>query len=233
MSSLRAALFDLDGTLCNSDNLHFAAWRDELAAAPRPYVLSHEDYKGRISGKANVMIAQEFLPYLDDNQRASICSNKESRFRDLASHDGALLPLEGLLHLIASLKSSDVRIACVTNAPRVNAEFMLKQMGLSKAFEQLIIGDECSSSKPSPDPYLEAMRRLKVEPNTCVVFEDSSSGLAAARASGAALRVGLCTTHHQHALKHMGAHVAFPDYSCLSVDELRRLHSCACGDGCS
>jgi HAD superfamily hydrolase (TIGR01509 family) len=233
MPSLHAALFDLDGTLCNSDNLHFAAWRDELAAAPRPYVLSHEDYKGRISGKANVMIAQEFLPYLEDNQRASICSNKESRFRDLASHDGALLPLEGLLHLIASLKSSDVRIACVTNAPRVNAEFMLKQMGLSKAFEQLIIGDECSSSKPSPDPYLEAMRRLKVEPNTCVVFEDSSSGLAAARASGAALRVGLCTTHHQHALKHMGAHVAFPDYSCLSVDELRRLHSCACGDGCS
>ena len=233
MPSLHAALFDLDGTLCNSDNLHFAAWRDELAAAPRPYVLTYEDYKGRISGKANVMIAQEFLPYLDATQRALICSNKESRFRDLASLDGALLPLDGLLHLIASLKSCDIRIACVTNAPRMNAEFMLMRIGLSTAFDHLIIGDECSSSKPSPEPYLEAMRRYKVEPKSCVIFEDSSSGLAAACASGAALRVGLCTTHHQHALKQMGAHVAFPDYSCLSVDELRRLHSCACGGGCS
>jgi HAD superfamily hydrolase (TIGR01509 family) len=223
MPSLCAALFDLDGTICDSDHLHFAAWRDELAASCNSFILSHEDYKSRISGKPNVLIAQEFLPHLDPDQRSLICTSKESRFRDLASARNALLPMDGLIDLIASLQSCNFRIACVTNAPRINAEFMLRQLGLLERFEHLIIGEECLSSKPSPEPYLEAMRRFDVAPNSCVIFEDSSSGLAAARASGCALAVGVCTTHGAVALQQMGAHAAFQDFSQLSAAALQQL----------
>ncbi len=233
MTSLRAALFDLDGTLCNSDHLHFAAWRDELAAVHNSFDLSYEDYKSRISGKPNALIAQEFLPSLDEQQRAAACASKEARFRELASDADALQPLKGLLGLIASLQSSKIQIACVTNAPRVNAEFMLRRIGLLTCFEHLIIGEECSSSKPSPEPYLEAMRRFKLEPDSCVIFEDSFSGLAAALASGCALTIGLSTTHSADTLKRMGAHAAFLDFSHLGVDDLRRMHADARGMKCS
>jgi HAD superfamily hydrolase (TIGR01509 family) len=233
MARLCAALFDLDGTICNSDHLHFAAWRDELAESPCPYELSYQDYKSRISGKPNALIAQEFLPHLDDFQRASKCSSKESRFRDAASCSNALLPLNGFCDLIASLQSEGIGIACVTNAPRVNAEFMLQQMGLSSCFPHLIIGEECSSSKPSPEPYLEAMRRLKVEPASCVIFEDSFSGLAAALASGPVLAVGVTTTHSADVLKSMGANAAFSDFSLLSVAELRQMRAEASDTGYS
>jgi HAD superfamily hydrolase (TIGR01509 family) len=229
MTSLRAALFDLDGTLCNSDHLHFAAWHDELAAAHNAFDLSYEDYKNRISGKPNALIAQEFLPSLDEQQRVAACASKEARFRELASDADALQPLKGLPELIASLQSNQFQVACVTNAPRVNAEFMLRRIGMLTCFEHLIVGEECSSSKPSPEPYLEAMRRFKVEPYSCVIFEDSFSGLAAALASGCALAVGLCTTHSAATLKRMGAHAAFVDFSHLGVDELRRMHADACG----
>ena len=225
MSSLRAALFDLDGTLCHSDHLHYAAWRDELAASPSPFDLSYEEYKSRISGKPNSLIAHDFLPLLDSDQRALVCASKETRFRELATGPRSLAPLNGLLDLIVRLRSSGVSLACVTNAPRINAEFMLHQLGLTSCFEHLIIGEECSASKPSPTPYLEAMQRFKVEPDACVIFEDSFSGLSAACASKSALVIGLCTTHSADALKQMGAHAAVQNYSEIDFDELRHLRA--------
>jgi len=227
MPSLRAALFDLDGTLCHSDHLHYAAWRDELAASPCPFHLSYQDYKDRISGKPNALIAHEFLPLLDVGQRAQVCASKEFRFRELATGTGAhsLVPLDGLVDLIARLRSSRIALACVTNAPRINAEFMLHQLDLTGCFEHVIIGEECAASKPSPVPYLEAMQRLNVQPDACVVFEDSFSGLSAACASRSALIIGLCTTHSAGALKQVGAHAAFQDYSEIDFDELLQLRA--------
>ncbi len=222
MSKLRAALFDLDGTICNSDHLHFAAWRDELAASCNSFQLSHLEYKSRISGKPNVLIAQEFLSHFDDDRRAFICASKEARFRELCAGSNALHPLNGLLKLVGFLQSNEVRLACVTNAPRVNAEYMLRQMNLWECFEHLIIGEECFASKPSPEPYLEAMKRFNVDATSCVIFEDSSSGLAAARSSGCALVVGVCTTHMAENLQLMGAHAAVHDFSELNFDALLR-----------
>lgn len=216
-------MFDLDGTICNSDHLHFAAWRDELAASCNSFELSYQDYKIRISGKPNLLIAEEFLNHLDTFQRRNVCLSKETRFRELASSRDALVPLDGLRSLLAFLKSNNVRIACVTNAPRINAEFMLRQMDLLGCFEHLIIGEECLSSKPSPDPYLEAMKRFNVDASSCVVFEDSSSGLMAACSSGCALSIGLCTTHSADALCLMGAHAAVQNFSELDFDALLQL----------
>jgi HAD superfamily hydrolase (TIGR01509 family) len=220
---LRAALFDLDGTLCDSDHLHFAAWRDELAASCDGFELSYEEYKSRISGKPNATIALEFLPHLDSSRREDACGSKETRFRELASGQNALKPLRGLLNLLSFLPSNQVRIACVTNAPRVNADFMLHQMGIRDWFELLVIGEECLASKPSPEPYLKAMNYFNVDARSCAIFEDSSSGLTAARSSGCALAIGICTTHGADALKQMGAHFAVRDFSELDLAALLLL----------
>jgi beta-phosphoglucomutase len=255
MSELRVALFDLDGTLCNSDYLHFEAWRDTILT----HELTHAEYNSKISGRPNALIAADYFPALSISDREAVCHQKEARFRALAVGEHFLCPLAGLLDLIDDLRRQNFLIACVTNAPRLNAEFMLKQLGLSWrcsdsgieidvdtgihrhshshshshsfSFDCLVIGEECSASKPSPVPYQEAMRRLgqdhgvQVIPRACVVFEDSNSGITSGRAAQAGLVVALSTTHSEAALKKMGAHAVAADYSSLNVDTLRALHA--------
>ena len=77
-------------------------------------------------------------------------------------------------------KEKNIRCIAVTNAPRGAAEVVIEQLkrdiAAADVIEDLIIGAECANPKPSPDPYLEAIRRLGVEPGSCIVFEDSGSG---------------------------------------------------------
>lgn len=81
---LKAALFDLDGTLTDSDHLHFEAWRDELALHGIP--LDHDGYKARISGRPNSMIVDDFLVHLPTyEERMKSAMRKEDRFRELAA----------------------------------------------------------------------------------------------------------------------------------------------------
>jgi beta-phosphoglucomutase-like phosphatase (HAD superfamily) len=247
MSTLRAALFDLDGTLCASDHLHFFAWRDELQASAG-VALDLDAYKRRISGRPNAAIGADFLPALSAERRHAVATSKEARFRELATGEHALRPLPGLLQLLSELQRRDIVCCCVTNAPRVNAEFMLKQLGLTFApsaavdttsespdvarphFAHLIVGEECSESKPSPVPYLEAMRRISVSPQHCAVFEDSGSGIRAGCASGAKLVCGLLTAQDAATLCKFGAHVCFSDYTEVLLDSLIEHHWSAPAD---
>lgn len=78
-----------------------------------------------------------------------------------------------------------IRKVAVTNAPRLNAELMLRALGLEGYFEHLVIGTECTRAKPFPDPYLEGMRLVgATDAARCVAFEDSPTGLGAAVAAG-------------------------------------------------
>jgi beta-phosphoglucomutase-like phosphatase (HAD superfamily) len=247
MSTLRAALFDLDGTLCASDHLHFFAWRDELQASAG-VALDLDAYKRRISGKPNSAIGADFLPSLSAEHRHAVATSKEARFRELATGEHSLRPLPGLLQLLDELHRRGIVCCCVTNAPRVNAEFMLKQLGLTFAssaaadngessdaarphFAHLIVGEECSESKPSPVPYLEAMRRCSVPPHHCAVFEDSGSGIRAGCAAGARLVCGLLTAQDAATLCEFGAHVCISDYTEVQLDRLIEHHWSALADG--
>ena len=100
----------------------------------------------------------------------------------------------------------------VTNAPRANAEAMLAAAGLAARLPLLVIGEELPRAKPDPLPYQEAMRLLGVTPARSVAFEDSGSGLRAARASGAHV-FGLTTGLAPDALRQAGAHKVIADFT--------------------
>lgn len=152
------------------------------------------------------------------------------------------------------MRAAGMRVACVTNAPRINAEFMLRAIGLCWnatvdgstaatttttaattttnstssssserfSFDTLVIGEECSASKPDPAPYLEAIRRLDLlaSPHSCLVFEDSKSGIMAGNAAKVGAVIGLCTTHSGEVLLGMGAHHTANDFAEMSVEGL-------------
>ena len=151
--SIQAVLFDLDGTLANTDPIHFLIWQKLL----RGYGLDIDErfYQQRISGRLNLDIVQDLLPQLSLEENEQFSLDKEARFREMAQ--GRLQPLPGLLPLIDWLKQRGMQSAVVTNAPRPNAEFMLQTLKLDQTFDVVIMSGDLPLGKPDPLPYQEAL----------------------------------------------------------------------------
>jgi beta-phosphoglucomutase len=175
-----ALLFDLDGTLVDTDPLHLAAIRDVFA--PFGVAVDDETYATRIMGQSNAAIGAAFLPDESVETRRAVLDRKEALFRAALS-DAA--PRPGVPELLDWAARTGAPTAIVTNAPRANADGILAAIGLTGRFGTLVIGDELARAKPDPLPYRTAMERLGTTPEASIAFEDSLSGLRAAAASGA------------------------------------------------
>ncbi|MFM8990183.1 MAG: HAD family hydrolase, partial [Alphaproteobacteria bacterium] len=178
-------LFDLDGTLADTDALHFEAF--QLILAPLGIAMERGDYVARILGRTNEAIMRDLMPGAGAAERARVAEGKEACFRALATR---IEPVPGLAALLAWGARNALRTAVVTNAPRANAEQMLAGLGLSARFDVVVIGDELACGKPDPLPYATALGLLGAEPGRAVAFEDSRSGIAAARAGAPGPRGG-------------------------------------------
>lgn len=209
-----ALLFDLDGTLLDTDRIHREVFADMLA--PHGHEVTEGFYLDKIHGRLNAEIFTELMPGAGDPQRLS--EEKEAEFRRRLPKPYPAMP--GAERLVREAQVAGWPMAVVTNAPRLNAEAMLDAIGLRDVFEVIIIGEECLRGKPHPDPYLEAMRELRVKPGMCAAFEDSPSGMRAAAASGA-FAVGIRSSLDDAALKEVGADVTYKDFNDISLADLR------------
>ena len=200
-------LFDIDGTLTDSDRIHILALNEIL----RPYQLNvdHHTYIHTIAGRMNAEFLSELVPALDADAIRLMGEQKEALFRDMAE---TLEPLEGLLDLLDWAEKSRIPYAAVTNAPRVNADFMLAKLGLAKRFETVVIAETLPHQKPHPLPYLTGLERLGGHATKSVAFEDSRSGITAAAKAGVAV-IGLTTSLDPETLKTHGAHLTAPNYT--------------------
>ncbi|CAM8987007.1 unnamed protein product [Rhodiola kirilowii] len=191
LAPLQAVLFDVDGTLCDSDPLHYYAFREMLLEIGyNGGVPIEEDFFVKnIAGKHNADIA--FFLFPNDHERGTkFLEDKEAMFRKLAADQ--VTAIDGLYKLKKWIEDRGLKRAAVTNAPRPNAELMLSLLGLSDFFDAVIIGGECEHAKPHPDPYLKALEVLNVSKDHTFIFEDSVSGIAAGVAAGMPV-VGLTT----------------------------------------
>jgi HAD superfamily hydrolase (TIGR01509 family) len=197
--TLRALLFDLDGTLCDTDPLHHHTWRALLA--PHGIAVDDDLYRRKFSGRLNPDIVAELLPRLDRAANLDLCERKEALFRELTPQ---LDPLPGVIKLIDGARSAGVGLALVTNAPRINADHMLAALGLADVWDTVVVAEEVGPGKPDPTPYRAALQRLGVPADAAVAFEDSASGVRAAAGAGIFV-VGLTTSHAPAELTAAGA----------------------------
>ena len=210
----RALLFDLDGTLAETDSLHLPTWVDVL----RPYGIEvdEEFYKARISGRSNSKIVEDLLPDLSAEDRRDLAEAKEASFR---KHAGELEPLPGLLNFMEEAKDRGFSLALVTNAPEENVEAILLALDLGVFFDELLLSDEVGLVKPDPAPYKAALERLGVGPDEALAFEDSTSGIASA--VGASIpTVGIASTQAAETLEEAGAFMVAEDFADPKLREL-------------
>ncbi|KAK4770354.1 hypothetical protein SAY87_030886 [Trapa incisa] len=198
LAPLEAILFDVDGTLCDSDPIHHHAFQVMLqeigfnGGVP----IDEQFFIDNIAGKHNDDIARILFP--DDIPRGlKFTDDKEAMFRKLASEK--LAAIDGLYKLRKWIEDRGLKRAAVTNAPRANAELLISQLGLSDFFQAVVIGSECEHAKPHPDPYLKALDLLKVSKEQAIIFEDSPSGIKAGVVAGVPV-IGLTTRNPEHLL---------------------------------
>lgn len=206
-TALIAILYDLDGTLSNTDPLHFRIWQEML----REYGIEIDEtfYKARISGRLNPAIVADLLPQLAPTAAEQFIWDKEARFRDLSPQ---LQPLNGLHEILHWAETRQLKQGVVTNAPVENAHHTLKALHLESRFDQVVISDLLGIGKPDPAPYRHALQQFGIAPEQAIAFEDSPSGVRSAVAAGIPT-IGIASTQEPQVLYAVGAMLVVPDFT--------------------
>jgi beta-phosphoglucomutase-like phosphatase (HAD superfamily) len=219
-NKLSGVLFDIDGTLVNSDPLHQAVFRELLLREEgfNDYkAIDEEFFRENIAGRQNALIMADLFPEWPIEKREEWSVQKEARFREVAASSLMERKMSGLDKLKAWIEDKDLPRAAVTNAPRLNAEAMISGIDYNDGFFQtLVIGDECEKPKPDPCPYLTACKNLGIDASGCIVFEDSPSGTRAGVAAGAFV-IGILSGQEESALLEAGCSLVIKDFTDMKL----------------
>lgn len=199
-----ALIFDMDGVLVHSNPVHREAW---VMFNYRYGMETTEAMHQRMYGKRTDEIIRDFYGSgLPSDEVLTRGAAKEALYREMIGPelDRHLVP--GVRRLLESLNGTPVGLA--SNAESANIDFVLDSAKLRPFFRVVVNGYEVSKPKPHPEIYLRVASELGVAPHNCVIFEDSYSGMTAAKAAGARA-VGIRTTHSK-----------FPDADFESADFL-------------
>jgi HAD superfamily hydrolase (TIGR01509 family) len=177
----RAVLWDLDGTLVDSEEFHWLSWRDTIRA--EGIDLTYEQFLASF-GQRNDRILPVWLGADADAGRVRrIGDDKETEFRRLAEVHG-LVPLPGAREWLSRLKAAGWRQAIASSAPRDNVGMMLRVAGLEDYFDAIVSADDVTIGKPDPQVFLRAAEKVHVPPSHCIVVEDAAAGIEGARRAG-------------------------------------------------
>lgn len=204
---LEAILFDLDGTLADTDSIHFGVWQDILVRFDLD--IDRAFYRQRISGRTNSKIIKDLLPQLTLEEAWKLATEKEETFRRIAN---SLLPTPGLDKLIDLIEQAQLKKAVVTNAPEDNAIYLLKVLRLTQTLTTVIMAKDAPPGKPDPAPYQLALSRLGVKSNGAIAFEDSAAGIRSAVAAGI-YTIGITSSHPAQDLLEQGANMTISDFN--------------------
>jgi HAD superfamily hydrolase (TIGR01509 family) len=177
----RAVLWDLDGTLVDSEEFHWLSWRDTVRA--EGIELTYQQFLASF-GQRNDRILPVWLGAdVDAGRVRRIGDEKEAAYRRLAEAHG-LTPLPGAREWLSTLKAAGWKQAIASSAPRLNVGMMLRVAGLDDCFDAIVSADDVSAGKPDPQVFLKAAAKLHVPPSRCIVVEDAAAGVEGARRAG-------------------------------------------------
>lgn len=187
----RAVLWDMDGTMINSAEYHWLAWRDMMHT--EGYPLTYEQFAETFGQRNDTILRGYFGPDISHDTINRMTEAKEAHYRDLVRHRGiALLP--GVQRWLDHLHHAGWQQAIASAAPRRNIETILDVLGVGPYFNAIVAAEDVPHGKPDPHVFLKAATDVGVAPHLCVVIEDAPAGLEGARRAGMRC-IGVQTTH--------------------------------------
>lgn len=205
---IRAAIFDMDGTLVDNMHFHQQAWFAFLE--DHGLTVSEDEYHAKNAGILPEIIARFFPEVTDIEAVYELGRKKERKYQEIYRPHMQALP--GLEVFLNTLRKAGIRTGLATAADRGNIDFTLDALGIREQFDVIVGAEEVSKGKPDPEVFLVTAQLLGVDPADCAAFEDSNPGIRAALAAGMRV-VGLATTHTNDELSIFPLHAIINDYN--------------------
>ena len=217
MQKTHALIFDMDGVIADTADLHEKAWFAFCENHDVP--ITSQLFRNKLFGMSNretlkilysrALAEKEFLEYVDE---------KEKIFRQLA--ETKLVPLPGLINFLYEAGKAGFQMAVASSAPMENIVFILEKTGTGEFFDFITSADEITNSKPDPEIFVKTASKLDLPPAGCVVFEDSFAGIQAGNSAGMKV-VGVASTHELHELSDTILNIT--DFNEMTIQKLHAL----------
>ena len=213
--AIQGVIFDLDGVIVSTDELHFRGWKQLADEEGIPFTRhDNERLRGVSRMESLEIILEKSKRAYSAEEKHAMAERKNRYYRDLLKHLTPADILPGVQNVLAGLKAKGVKMAIGSSSK--NAVPILKAIGLADAFDAIADGTHIQRSKPDPEVFTLAGRKLGLHPDQCLVVEDAEAGVDAGLAAGmAVLAVG-------SAVKHPKATLAAPGLADLAVDKMLR-----------
>jgi beta-phosphoglucomutase len=215
-----ALLWDVDGTLVDTAELHFQAWLILARELGKPF--TRADFAGTFGWRNPEIIPKLFGQEYDDEQINLLGDRKEDLYRAEAEKGVALLP--GAKRLLDAVIASGGRQAIGSSAPRRNIDLILRITQTAPLFSAIVAMEDTRRGKPDPEVFLLGAGQLGVLPERCIVLEDAPAGIQAAKAGGMrAVGVAFVGHHPAERLQTAGADLVVKSLEEVSADRLIAL----------
>jgi beta-phosphoglucomutase len=216
----RGVIWDVDGTLVDTAEMHFAAWQRMANEMGRPF--TRADFAATFGRRNPEIIRFLFRNEFTDAEVQDIGERKETYYRSAAEDGVSLLP--GVRDLLDGLHACGVRQAVGSSAPRGNLDLILRLTDSRRYFDAVVSMEDTQRGKPDPQVFLVAAEKLGVPPGRCIVLEDAVAGVEAAKAGGMKCVAVTFVGHHPaEKLKAAGADRVVKCFTEITPDDVLAL----------
>jgi beta-phosphoglucomutase len=215
---LQAVIFDMDGVIVDSHPVHTKAWRRFLDSVGKE--VTEDDLAFILEGRKKEDILRHFLGELSPEEIERLGHEKELLFREEARAE--LRPVQGVEQILENFSQAGIKLGVASSGSDSRVHFVLQKLRLTDYFAAIVAGDDVVLGKPDPAIFRLTSQKLDVVPKEILVFEDSVSGVKAAKAAGMRC-VGLAEPSRAPALLEAGADHIIDHFVGFSVSEAHDL----------
>ncbi|MBS4072838.1 MAG: HAD family phosphatase [Algoriphagus sp.] len=213
----KAVIFDMDGVICHTNPFHSQAFK--IFFEKRGVFPTEEQFQLHMYGKNNGYILSHFLGRkIMGQELLDLEFEKESLFREI--YQPYVDPISGFLDFFHCLRKEGFKTGVATSAPFANLELIGGKLDLFPHLESALASEHVTKHKPDPEVYLKTAANLSLSPAQCLVFEDSFSGVSAAKNAGMKV-VGVLSSHSVDQLPECDLYIK--DYLGLDVNKIDAL----------
>ena len=177
---VKAAIFDLDGTLLDNNSFHLKSWVEYLKDMGRN--ISEEEFNANFNGRTNKDVIKYIFDHpMNEEEILKYSLEKEAVYRKI--YKPFIQPVKGLIAFLEILKNKNISMAIATSGIQPNIDFMFENIPIKSYFDVVVNSSHITHGKPHPEIYLKAASLLNVNPGSCLVFEDAIVGIDSAKAA--------------------------------------------------
>ena len=181
--TIQAVIFDLDGVIVSTDQYHYQGWKQ---LADEEGIYFDQQINHRLRGVSrmkslDILLEGSCLTY-SEQQKLELAERKNRYYQKLLNNLTPSDILPGVMDILDELKKLKIKVAIASSSK--NTPLILKQINLANHFDAIVDGNDIQNSKPDPEVFLTAAKRLDVKPDECLVIEDADAGVEAALGAG-------------------------------------------------